>query len=74
MTEKVKIVFADSFFDSFEGTQEDLDAIVKELTEMYEAGTLEEHSSSIEVPDDILDEVHAMLDNLKFDDYNKKLN
>ena len=33
---KIKIVFAPGSFDNFEGTQEELDAFIKEITEMFQ--------------------------------------
>lgn len=35
---KMKIVFAPGAFDHFDGTQEELDALVSELTNMVETG------------------------------------
>lgn len=37
---KVTVSFAPGCFDSFEGTQEELDDFIKELTEMAESGEL----------------------------------
>ena len=50
MTKKnpVKIEFAPGAFDSFEGTQEELDAFIAELPRMAESGELEEHSMSLD--------------------------
>jgi len=50
MTKKnpVKIEFAPGAFDSFEGTQEELDAFIAELQRMAESGELEEHSMSLD--------------------------
>lgn len=41
---KVKVNFAPEFFDSFEGTQEELDQIVAEITKQFENLTQEELS------------------------------
>ena len=38
MTDKVKITFAPGCFDSFDGTQEELDAMIAEVTKMFETG------------------------------------
>lgn len=51
MTKKLQIMFADSFFESFEGTQEDLDALVKEIQNMFENKT-EEELRAIAIPMD----------------------
>ena len=50
MTKKkqIKIEFAPGAFDSFEGTQEELDAFIAELQRMAESGELEEHSQSLD--------------------------
>ena len=50
MTKKnpVKIEFAPGAFDSFEGTQEELDAFIAELQRIAESGELEEHSMSLD--------------------------
>ena len=50
MTKKnpVKIEFAPGAFDSFEGTQEELDSFIAELQRMAESGELEEHSMSLD--------------------------
>ena len=50
MTKKnpVKIEFAPGAFDSFEGTQEELDEFIAELYRMAESGELEEHSMSLD--------------------------
>ena len=45
MTEKknpLKIEFAPGCFDHFDGTQEELDAMIKEITTMFETMTPEE--------------------------------
>jgi hypothetical protein len=50
MTKKnpVKIEFAPGAFDSFEGTQEELDAFIAELQRMAESGELEDQSVSLD--------------------------
>jgi hypothetical protein len=50
MTKKnpVKIEFAPGAFDSFEGTQEELDAFIAELHRMAESGELEQQSVSLD--------------------------
>ena len=45
---KIKIEFAPGAFDSFEGTQEELDAFIAELHRMAESGELEEQSVSLD--------------------------
>jgi len=60
MTEKKisKIEFAPGAFDSFEGTQEELDALMAEITSMFENKTPEEilsMSQTVDI-DDLIDE------------------
>jgi len=49
MTKKnpVKIEFAPGAFDSFEGTQQELDEFIAELQRMAESGELEQQSVSL---------------------------
>ncbi len=51
---KIHVEFAPGAFDSFEGTQEELDALVAEIHRMAESGELEEMSIPLD-EDDILD-------------------
>ena len=53
---KVTITFAPGAFDSFDGTQEELDALMAEIERMAESGELEELSIPLD-SDDILDSV-----------------
>jgi hypothetical protein len=53
---KVQITFAPGAFDSFDGTQEELDALVAEIERMAESGELEDNSIAID-SDDILDNI-----------------
>ena len=66
MTEQhkeTKVVFAPGCFDHFEGTQEELDTLVKEVTAMFEGKTHDEIKSIGRVvdPDDLPPEVLAQL-------------
>ena len=55
MTEKkIEIVFAPGCFDDFEGTQVELDDLVKEIRSMVDSGQLFEESKPI---DDLIDEM-----------------
>lgn len=38
MTDKIKISFEPGCFDSFDGTQEELDAMIAQVTKMFETG------------------------------------
>lgn len=60
MTEKkMEIIFAPGAFDSFDGTQEELDEMIAEIQRMVESGEISEHSHEIteedfnELPDEI---------------------
>jgi len=53
---KMQIVFAPGAFDSFDGTQEELDELIKEIERMAESGELEANSIALD-SDDILDAV-----------------
>ena len=44
----MKIVFAEGCFDDFEGTQEELDDLVAQLTAMAESGELLEKSTPVD--------------------------
>lgn len=51
---KVKVTFAPGCFDSFDGSQEELDELVAEITRLAESGELMEESVDIS---DVLDEI-----------------
>jgi len=65
MTKKeiVKVEFAPGAFDSFEGTQEELDQLIKEVTQMFEGKTHEEIKAEGRIvdPDELPPEVLAQL-------------
>lgn len=84
---KIKVTFAPGFFQNFEGTQEDLDAIVKEIQDAANSGTLESKMLTEEdvndLPEHILVELNRVLDAITEDgidmealeaDYKKRLN
>ena len=48
---KLEVVFAPGCFDEFDGTQEELDELMKQIMEMVENGTLEENSTPIDLED-----------------------
>jgi hypothetical protein len=53
---KMQITFAPGAFDTFDGTQEELDALVAELERMAESGELEANSVALEDWEDLDDE------------------
>ena len=61
----MKIVFMEGCFDDFDGTQEELDALVAQLTEWAESGELLERSVPVddleEIEDEVLEEILPML-------------
>lgn len=52
MTEKPKIVFAEGCFDNFDGTEEELAAMLADIHQMVEDGTLFENSEPIDEADE----------------------
>lgn len=57
----MKIVFAPGCFDSFEGTQEELDQMIAEITRMAESGELLEKSQPLDLDFDP-EELEAMIE------------
>lgn len=51
MSEKkqMKIIFEPGCFDSFEGTQEELDELIAEITRMAESGELEANARPVDL-------------------------
>ena len=45
---EIKITFAPGAFDGFEGTQEELDELIAEITRMAQSGELQEQSRPID--------------------------
>jgi hypothetical protein len=58
MTEKKKmeVVFAPGCFDHFDGTQDELDQLIKEIQEHAENGTLFENSNPVSI-ENLLEEL-----------------
>ncbi len=58
MTEKKKleVVFAPGCFDNFDGTQEELDQLIKEIQESAEDGSLFEKSNPVSI-DSLLEDL-----------------
>jgi hypothetical protein len=54
MTKEIKITFAPGSFESFDGTQEELDQLVAEIKEMIQDGSLFENSKPVDL-DDLLE-------------------
>jgi len=84
MTKKLKIEFAPGCFDHFEGTQEELDELIAEITKQFESGEFMEKSKPIDM-DTLMEEDPEMaeillkqytdsLDREDDPDYKKKMN
>lgn len=64
----MKLVFAPGCFDNFEGTQEELDALVKEIEQGFEDGSFFDKATPVDMEsiDDMDDEdIEAMMKLLK---------
>jgi len=59
MTKKLKIEFAPGAFDGFEGTQEELDSIIAEITQLAESGELFDESTSVDIDELMEDDPEA---------------
>jgi hypothetical protein len=77
MTEKVtpKVTFMPGCFDSFEGTQEELDDLIKQITEMAESGELNDDNPNVRTVflDDENDEIDEILDQINPRDFPRTL-
>lgn len=65
MNNKPKLVFAPGCFDNFEGTQEELDELVAEITRMVESGEILEQSLNLnddELADEFCEHIENMFD------------
>jgi hypothetical protein len=51
-----KLVFAPGCFDNFDGTQEELDELIKGITEAFESGELLENSEKVDLEELAQDE------------------
>jgi hypothetical protein len=60
MTKKLKIEFAPGAFDNFDGTQEELNELVAEITRMAESGELEKNSRRIDMEDPSDEDIEAI--------------
>lgn len=55
MEKKMKIEFAPGCFDQFEGTQEELDQLIQEITAAIESGEFQDNSRPLDM-DELLEE------------------
>jgi len=49
MNKKLKLTFARGAFDEFEGTQEELEELIKSIEKMVESGELEKNSKPLDL-------------------------
>lgn len=79
MTEQdkeLKIEFAPGCFDSFEGSQEELDELVNQIKEMFFSGEILEKSRELteedfdELPDDVKEQIFKSAEGIKTDNRN----
>jgi hypothetical protein len=54
MTKKITVEFAPGCFDNFDGTQEELDAMIKEIKDKAADGTLLEDADVVETLDPMI--------------------
>ena len=52
MTEKLKVIFAPGCFDNFDGTEEELAAMLADIHQMAADGTLMDHATPIDPEDE----------------------
>jgi hypothetical protein len=56
---KMEIVFAPGCFDGFEGSQEELDELIKQIMDMAESGELFANSQPVDISE-IIDETNPL--------------
>ena len=67
----IKVTFAPGAFDEFDGTQEELDELIKEIQELADSGQLQEMASPIDLEEfleddyETLEEILIQLDDQK---------
>jgi hypothetical protein len=73
---KVTIEFAPGCFDSFEGTQEELDQMISEITAMFASGEINDCARVVDI-DDLIEEDPEMAERvfaaIQRDDVQRKL-
>jgi hypothetical protein len=53
MTEKLKVVFAEGCFDNFDGTEEELAAMLADIHQMVEDGTLMDNAVPVDPEEEV---------------------
>lgn len=67
----LKVVFAPGCFDDFDGTQEELDELIKSIHKMAESNELQENMEKVnfdDLPDHVVEKLQNLLDSEDFDD------
>lgn len=67
MTKEIEVVFAPGCFDQFDGTQEELDALIAEITQMANSGELFENSQAVDL-DNMDEEDMKLIEHMMFED------
>ena len=64
-----QVIFAPGCFDDFDGTQEELDALVKEITEMVDSGEIFDQAKVIDYEEMVLslteEEINEMIEDIE---------
>jgi len=60
MTKKIKVEFAPGAFDNFDGTQEELDELIAEITRMAESGEMFENAQPLNMDDPDEEDIEAI--------------
>ena len=80
MDKKIKIEFAPGCFDSFTGSQEELDELIAEIQKMADSGELFEKSHAIDMDElidedpDFAEEILRKISDVPLSGNNRKLN
>lgn len=70
-TKKIELVFAPGCFDSFEGTQEELDELIAEIQTSFDSGDFLSQVVPLSELDD--DEIQEIIDHISDDDTTRTL-
>ena len=65
-SKKIKVTFAPGAFDTFEGTQEELEELIAEITQLAESGELMEQGELVDIDqldDKYADEIYQQMHN-----------
>ena len=73
MNKKIKLEFAPGCFDSFEGTQEELDQLINEIKTGFENGEFLKDAEAIDIEDILKDEELAKSISQTVDEQVRKL-